>query len=266
MTNALNHVDLCFVIDTTGSMGSFIEAAKQQLLDTIQLLSADSNIDLQVGLVEYRDHPPQDTSFVTRIYPLTANLKQMQKDINKLAANGGGDAPEAVYDGVRDAASEMKWRSHSCRFILLVGDAPPHGFQVDPSAEGYTHTDPSRYPNGLTVQSVTAVAENPRVTVHALCMGRDRTTVQAFAAIATGTGGQCAAVSNARDVISRIVSVLKGEFRDLEFDRKVLDAVQHLGSLDVSATADALGCPRLQVAGAIARLGKRGFLDKLMIA
>jgi Mg-chelatase subunit ChlD len=90
MTNALNHVDLCFVIDTTGSMGSFIEAAKQQLLDTLKLMSADSGIDLQVGLVEYRDHPPQDTSFVTRIYPLTANLKQMQKEINKLAANGGG--------------------------------------------------------------------------------------------------------------------------------------------------------------------------------
>lgn len=160
----------------------------------------------------------------------------------------------------------IKWRPHSCRFILLVGDAPPHGFQADPSAEGYTHTDPSRYPNGLTVQSVTAVAENQRVTVHALCMGHDRTTVQSFAAIATGTGGQCAAVSDARDVISRIVSVLTSEFRDLAFDRKVLDAVQRLGSLDVSATAEVLGCPSLQVAGAIARLGKRGFLDKLMIA
>lgn len=72
MTKALNYVDLCFVIDTTGSMGSFIQAAKQQLLDTIQLLSADSDIDLQVGLVEYRDHPPQDSSFVTRVYPLRA--------------------------------------------------------------------------------------------------------------------------------------------------------------------------------------------------
>lgn len=266
MTQALNHVDLCFVIDTTGSMGSFIEAAKQQLLDTIQLLSADSDIDLQVGLVEYRDHPPQDTTFVTRSYPLTAKLQQAQKDINKLAAAGGGDFPEAVYDGVQDAALKMNWRPHSCRFILLVGDAPPHGFQVDPSAEGYTHTDASRYPNGLTVQSVTAVAENQRVTVHALCMGHDRTTLQSFSAIAIGTGGQCAAVSNAQDVISQIVSVLTREFRDLEFDRKVLDTVQHRGSLDVNATAEALLCSRLQVAGAIARLGKRGFLDQLMIA
>lgn len=97
-------------------------------------------------------------------------------------------------------------------------------------------------------------------------MGNNHLTVQSFKAIAMGTGGQCAAASNAHDVISRIVSVLTSEFRDLEFDRKVLDAVQHLGSLDISATADTLGCSRVQVAGAIARLGKRGFLDKLAVA
>ena len=178
MIKALNHVDLCFVIDTTGSMGGFIQAAKQQLLNTIQLLSADSDIDLQVGLVEYRDHPPQDTTFVTRVYPLTAELKQMQKNINKLEANGGGDFPEAVYDGVQEAALKMKWRPHSCRFILLVGDAPPHGFQADGSTESFTHTDPAQYPNGLTVQSVTAAAESQRVTIHALCMVNNHITVQ----------------------------------------------------------------------------------------
>ncbi|MFE1744748.1 VWA domain-containing protein [Coleofasciculus sp. H7-2] len=269
MTKTLNHVDLCFVIDTTGSMGGFIQEAKQQLLDTIRLLSADSDIDLQVGLVEYRDHPPQDTTFVTRIYPLTANLQEMQKNINKLEADGGGDHPEAVYDGVLDAANQMKWRRNSCRFILLVGDAPPHGFQADRDSDGFTHTDSARYPNGLTVQWVTAAAENQRVTVHALCMGGDRSCVQSFTAnrqgrrfaIATGTGGQCASVRDAKDVICQIVTMLKGEFRDLEFDRKVLQNVQRLGNLDISATADALGCPRLQVASAIARLGKRGFLE-----
>lgn len=265
MTKALNHVDLCFVIDTTGSMGGFIEAAKQQLLDTMRRLSADNDIDLQVGLVEYRDHPPQDTSFVTRVYPLTANLQQMQKHINKLKADGGGDFPEAVYDGVVDAALKMKWRTHSCRFILLVGDAPPHGFQVDGNSSGFIHTNPERYPNNLTVQSVTATVEEQRVTVHALCMGNNNITVRSFTAIAIGTGGQCAAANNANDVISQIVAVLTNEFRNLEFDRQVLETLQQLGHFDASAIANALGCPRLQVASAIARLGKRGFLQELLV-
>jgi von Willebrand factor type A domain len=264
MTKAINQVDLCFVVDTTGSMGSFIHTAQQQLLDTIRLLSADSDIDLQVGLVEYRDHPPQDRSFVTRVYPLTANLKQMQQIINKLKADGGGDAPEAVYDGVLDACVQIKWRSHSCRFILLVGDAPPHGFGANspagaPAFSGYTHSDPNRYPKGLTVQAVTAAAEQARVTVHALCMVQDQLTVQSFSAIATATGGDCASVNNAQQVLTQLVAMLKAEFRDLAFDRQVLETVQNLGHLDMSETAHILDCPPLQVAAAIARLGKRGF-------
>jgi hypothetical protein len=54
-TKALNQVDVCFIVDTIGSIGSFIKAAKQQLLDAISLLSSDREIDLRVGLVEYRD-------------------------------------------------------------------------------------------------------------------------------------------------------------------------------------------------------------------
>lgn len=269
MTKALNHVDLCFVVDTTGSMGSFIEAAQQQLIDTIRLLSADSSIDLQVGLVEYRDRPPQDNSFVTQIYPLTANLKQMQQSINKLKADGGGDAPEAVYDGLFDACEKLKWRSHSCRFILLVGDAPPHGFakwlqeMVPAPGRQSNNSDawPNGCPSGLTVQSVTAAAENKQVTIHALCMGGDAMTLQAFTAIATFSGGQCAKASNATDVISKMVAMLTSEFRDLAFDQKVLKAVQTLGHIDSAEVADNLVCPRLQAAAAIARLGKRGFLD-----
>ncbi|MGK7876120.1 MAG: VWA domain-containing protein [Xenococcaceae cyanobacterium] len=271
MKNDLNHVDLCFVVDTTGSMGSFIATAQQQLLNTISLLSADSNIDLQVGLVEYRDHPPQDRSFITRIYPLTNNLKQMQKNINKLQANGGGDMAEAVYRGVYDACEKMKWRKHSCRFIMLVGDAPPHGFSVwlqemtgNRVSRG-SDTWPNGCPSGLNVQSVAAAAENQRVKIYALCMGNYNLTREAFTAIATTTGGQCAAANSASEIISQIVAVLKNEFSYLKFDRQVLQTIQQLGKLDVSEIANALDCPQLPTAASIARLGKRGFLQEFLL-
>src|SRR5215813_11529699 len=89
----LRGVDLCFVVDSTGSMQPFIDAAQRQLLDTTKQLSAKSSVDLRIGLVEYRDHPPQDKSFVTRINQLTADLKRMQRVINRLKADGGGDTP-----------------------------------------------------------------------------------------------------------------------------------------------------------------------------
>ena len=268
-TKALNHVDLCFAIDTTGSMGSFIHEAQQHLLDTLSLLSSDSSIDLQVGLVEYRDHPPQDESFITRVYPLTGKFKEMQKKINKLKADGGGDGPEAVYRGVFDACDRTKWRPHSCRFVLLVGDAPPHGFgawlqTMKPDGKNRR----SRYdawpegcPSGLDVQAVTAAAEKNRVTVHALCMRQDTLTMEAFGAIATATGGQRAASTNASEVISQTIDVLAAEFKDLEFDGRVLETAREMKSLDSAEVAEKLACPRLQVARAIARLGKRGFFD-----
>lgn len=266
MTKALNQVDLCFVVDTTGSMGAFIQAAKQHLLQAIATLQGQDNFDLHMGLVEYRDHPPQDTSFVTRSYPLTADFGKMQKTINGLKADGGGDAPEAVYDGVRDACIGMAWRQYSYRIILLVGDAPPHGYSGLNRGRNRPHAAPTNTPLptchcGLTAQAVTATAEAHRILTHAICMTADPTTVGAFTELVAGTGGRCVTTGQAQDVVDTLVGVLHQEFRNLGFDRQVLETLEQLGELDVAAVADVLNYPRIQVAAAIARLGQRGFLD-----
>jgi hypothetical protein len=266
--NPLNQVDLCFVIDTTASMSPFILEAQRQLLDTISALGAKSGIDLKVGLVEYRDHPPQDNSFVTRINPLTSDIKGMQKVINKLRADGGGDAPEAVYDGIEAACKHMKWRDHSCRFTLLVGDAPPHGFkpreqETDTGRRRrtavYGDSWESGCPCGLTAHSVSASAEIERITINALCMSNCAVTAEAFNEIAIGTGGYSAPVKNAKDVVGKILEMLEGEFRNLQFDAQVLETVKRFEEFDLGVIAEAIGCPRLQAASSIARLGRRGF-------
>ncbi|WP_235656137.1 hypothetical protein [Fischerella thermalis] len=97
---------------------------------------------------------------------------------------------------------------------------------------------PDACPSGLNVQSVTATAENHRVIIHGLCMSGDMLAQRAFNAIAQITGGQCVAVSNAKDVIDKIVAVLQNEFSNLEFDQKVLETVQQIGHLDTSYTAE----------------------------
>lgn len=111
MKNELNQVDLCFVVDTTGSMSPFISAAREALLETISTLSKKSGVNLQIALVEYRDHPPQEMTYVTKHHTLTSDMKKMEKVIAELYANGGGDHPEAVYDGVCEAAVLTEWRN-----------------------------------------------------------------------------------------------------------------------------------------------------------
>ncbi|MBV9228987.1 MAG: VWA domain-containing protein, partial [Chloroflexi bacterium] len=126
-TNELNALDLAFVVDTTGSMSGLIQTAKQQMIAMVDELLKTRKVAMRLGVVEYRDHPPQDRSFVFRSYPFTSNWKEAQKAINALTADGGGDGPEAVLDGVLAACRELQWRTFARRLVVLVGDAPPHG-------------------------------------------------------------------------------------------------------------------------------------------
>ncbi len=260
--DVLRQVDICFVVDTTGSMGPFIKEAKLKLIETVSQLSSNSSIQLQVALVEYRDHPPQEKSFVTRVYALTPDLAKAQKSIEKLSASGGGDYPEAVYDGVAAACRELDWREHSLRFAVLVGDAPPHGYLARPSHDSFADGCPC----GLDEQAVAAMAERERITFHALCMSRDEVTLQAFTDVAKGTGGVCHRVANSAKVVDLISEVIVAEFRNIEFDTVVFEQVQSLKSLDTETIAEAMGSTRLQVAAAVARLGRRGFLSNFLNA
>jgi hypothetical protein len=99
------------------------------------------------------------------------------------------------------------------------------------------------------------------VTVHALPVNSDAQTVGAFTEIAMGTGGECAQHADAVAVVSRIGQMLDAEFRSLQFDRQVLECSVRLASFEAGEISEHLGCSRLQTAAAVARLGRRGFLQ-----
>jgi hypothetical protein len=250
----LNRVDLCFVVDTTGSMSPFLEAARRHLLDAIETLRADARLDLAVGLVEYRDHPPQDSTFVTRVRALESELDRVRRVVANLQPQGGGDAPEAVFDGVHDACIKVAWRAYSRRFALLVGDAPPHGVRAHDGVGS-----PCRC--GLTQHAVTAAAEQQGVTVHALPLTAGATR-DAFLALAEGTGGECADVQRPERVIATMAGVLARDFSALSFDREVLTVARAHAEPETARIAESLGVARGPVAASLARLGKRGLLDE----
>lgn len=259
MKDALNQVDVAFVIDTTGSMGGFIRAAQDQLRAVLQALIDEQAIDLRVGVVEFRDFPPQDTTFVTRHYPLTHDFEQVQKTLGKLQAGGGGDAPEAVYSGLADACSKLKWRPHSSRLMFLVGDAPPHAFKP------WNGSDRDRVrgdgfakgcPSGLDVASVTAKIEELGATLFALCMYPQGLVMSAFSELAEMTGGRCVA-AQVNVVIREVETLLKAELEHVELDRGVLAALTENPEVEINVLAESLDVSRLNVAAAMARLGKR---------
>src|SRR5579871_6698044 len=121
----IGQVDVAFVVDTTGSMGPFIEAAREHVRRVAEEIARAGELDLRFAVVEYRDHPPQEPSFIARPYPF-GDGDALQEALGRLQPHGGGDAPEAVLDGLIEAA-RLQWRLEADKLCYLVGDAPPHG-------------------------------------------------------------------------------------------------------------------------------------------
>lgn len=130
----LKAVDIVFLVDCTASMNAVFRGVKKFIRklvwDAAKCLTQyllDEPEPIQVGLVKYRDHPPQNKTFVTEIFQLTSDFKSFKSTVMKMTAAGGGDDPEAVIDGLDAAVNKMNWRSESFKFIYHLLDAPPHG-------------------------------------------------------------------------------------------------------------------------------------------
>lgn len=121
-------LDLAFAMDCTGSMGSYIASAQQNIRTIIEQIVAAEKADVKFALVAYRDHPPQESSFVTKVYPFTSSLSTMKQCLNECSASGGGDTPEAVADALHDCY-KLEWREAATKIVILIADAPPHGVE-----------------------------------------------------------------------------------------------------------------------------------------
>ena len=124
-------VEVVFVLDTTGSMGGLIQAAKDKIWSIASTMaSAQPAPELRMGLVAYRD---RGDAYVTRVVDLSDDLDSVYARLMSFQAAGGGDGPESVNRALHDAVNAMSWSQDDnvYRTIFLVGDAPPHMDYVD---------------------------------------------------------------------------------------------------------------------------------------
>jgi Mg-chelatase subunit ChlD len=124
--NGKAKVEVVFVLDTTGSMGGLIDAAKEKIWSIATTMSQASPApEITMGLVAYRD---RGDAYVTKIVDLSADLDSVYATLIDFAADGGGDGPESVNQALDDAVHRMSWSQDpsSYKVIFLVGDAPPH--------------------------------------------------------------------------------------------------------------------------------------------
>jgi hypothetical protein len=183
-----------------------------------RLSTHELNPRMAFALVLYRDHPPQDSSFVTQYYPLTEDLDEIQYALDRASAGGGGDGPEAVVDGLHDALYRTSWREGAHKVILLAGDAPPQG--VGASGDGF----PGGCPCGHHPLNVAREALEKGISIFSLGIGSDSTMRRSFEQISAAASGTYVSLDSASMLIDKVLKITLAEFGKVDIDRLVYRA------------------------------------------
>ena len=209
-------LDLCFVVDTTGSMGPYIDDAKANMREILSVLASKGD-NYRVALVDYRDFPERTGN--SQDYPSMVQLEFTSDDdaiiaaINELSLGYGGDTPETVYSGLI-AAVGLDWRPDSAKAIIVMGDAEP----LDPEPfTGYTLDSvvTALFNADIAVDiehsdaRVLGDAADSLIKVYTIGTNPNTEAVDYFSQISDFTGGAYTGVDNAADVSDAIIDSIE---------------------------------------------------------
>ena len=158
--------DVYFLADTTGSMGTIINAVKAGASNVLTTLS-NQFPNMAFGAGNYRDFLSGDPFCFQPQQPLNTNKALTQTAINNWTLGNGGDTPEGQIFALDQVATNpvIGWRPGSKRILVWFGDAPGHnpicaGLPGVPTA--ITETIATGHLNGAGIK-VLAISTNTGV-------------------------------------------------------------------------------------------------------
>lgn len=259
----ITKLDVAFVVDTTGSMKDDIRAVKDSLFDIVEkIVTRTEGLRIRFGIVSYRDHPPQDRTYVTHLFDFSDNIKRVHREISNLNPSEGGDTPEAVADGLHDARTKLSWDHDAYKVLLLVGDAPPHGRE-------YNSLGDDHFPDGCPI------GYDPRIEVRRLkndfggtififVCGCNPLVKDSFSSIAEAIDdGRYYSLHEAHELPGAILEILKGVSDLIAADRRVLAFYEaNDGAFDIADAADKLGLELRETKTSLSRLLELGKISR----
>ena len=205
-------MEVCFVLDTTGSMSGLIEGAKQKIWSIAnEMVSAKPAPELRLGLVAYRDRGDE---YVVKSFDLTNDIDAVYANLRGFSAAGGGDTPESVNEALNEAVTKMSWSTDRSvlKIIFLVGDAPPH---MD-------------YPNAPKYPEVCKAAMKKDLIINTVQCGGIAETTPIWTEIAKLSEGSYAAIAQSGGMVA-IATPMDKELAEL--NRKVGTTLVAYGSV-----------------------------------
>lgn len=216
--------DVYFLADTTGSMGTILNAVKAGANNILSALNGLS-VDFAFGVGNYKDfqRPQSDPYAFQHQQNLTNSSPAITNAINAWTAQGGVDGPEGEFFAFHKLAEPpggpIGWRSGSKRIIVWFGDQPGH----DPICAAI-----SGEPVPITEASVTAKLVSEGIVVLAISVGAPGLDVDPLPSsfdynavcgppggsagqatrIANATGGQFVSGINAGNIVNTIITLV----------------------------------------------------------
>lgn len=143
-SKGVKQLDLCLLLDCTGSMASWIERSKNTLKEIIDTVKAGNpGLSVRVCFVGYRDIKDRERF---SLMDFSEDLDAVKAFIAKVSADGGGDFPEDVQGGFNKALN-MKWAPDSVKQVFHIFDAPGHGKDICDGGDDY----PAGSPEGFKI-------------------------------------------------------------------------------------------------------------------
>lgn len=206
-------LDLCFLIDTTGSMDDDINNAKANMVEILTNL-ADKSSDYRVAIIDYRDFPDRagEEDYPAKVQlNFTSDNDTIVNAIYSLELGDGGDWEETVYSAIYEAL-RLNWRPRAQKILIILGDAGP----LDPEPNtGYTYEDvvTALYNANIGVNAGKGDSHtlgdpaDSGIAVFTIGIGDE--AAEFFMNISGDTGGLYTEVNNASEVSSAIMESIE---------------------------------------------------------
>ena len=177
-------LDIVLCLDQTSSMGPVIEEAKQRI-DVLVSCVREVVKEHRVGLVTYDDA-------VKITVPLTPDVGRLRETLSRVEAFGGMDMPEGVDKALGVALRpDFGWRQKATRVAVVIGDAPPHEPDVEP-----------------TLKLLEQLHGQAGFVVHTVATGFE---LPEFKRLAEAGGGQALQLGDPSKLVSEVLLLIFGE-------------------------------------------------------
>ncbi|MDE6357643.1 MAG: Hsp70 family protein [Eubacteriales bacterium] len=162
MPKGNENVNVTFLIDTTGSMDSYINGVKDRAIEFSNILSS-RGAKFKLGLIGFGDLNERERPSV---YNFTDDVEKFKRQVKNIPRTYGGDIPESSLDSLETGVQLLEnsiLEENSQNIFILITDAPPHV--------------PTN--SGKSVDNICNMLKNANVTTYVVAR-RDKESLAAF--------------------------------------------------------------------------------------